>query len=319
VLSPGFDLPGAPNLSITGFDQTGLTPPEGREDITGHLTDVASYSVGSHQFRFGGEFRRAQLKEFYHRHALGPSLSMDRKVRGRRTPPHPAQPPTRRAATSWLSPISWPVTPRAPASHWAILLVWSFVKDVNFFAQDAWQISRRLTVNYGLRWDYVGPLSDDQKDLSVFDPSLGGVVFQGGAISHVYPKDFKNFSPRVGFAYQPTGDSSLVVRAGFGVFFDRPNLNPFLDNRPSNGAPNGLEGNPAGPSPVDTHSGKHLSSSLASRSSRPEVRFAPPETAARRYTTSSPSIRNSALPTATATISTSKNHSVGRWSGRLAT
>jgi Carboxypeptidase regulatory-like domain len=67
----GFNLAGAPNLSITGFDQVGLTPPEGREDITGHLTDVVSYTTGKHQFRFGGEFRRAQLEEFYHRHALG--------------------------------------------------------------------------------------------------------------------------------------------------------------------------------------------------------------------------------------------------------
>jgi hypothetical protein len=43
-----------------------------------------------------------------------------------------------------------------------------------------------------------------------------------------------------------------VVRGSFGIYFDTPNLNPFLDNRPNNGAPNGLEGNPAGPSPVDT-------------------------------------------------------------------
>src|SRR6202167_4136472 len=67
----GFDIPGAPNIQITGFDGVGQTPPEGREDITGHLTDVVSYTTGKHQFRFGGEFRRAQLEEFYHRHALG--------------------------------------------------------------------------------------------------------------------------------------------------------------------------------------------------------------------------------------------------------
>jgi hypothetical protein len=252
VLSPGFDLPGAPNLSITGFDQTGLTPPEGREDITGHLTDVASYSVGSHQFRFGGEFRRAQLKEFYHRHALG-SFTFDGSQGPWAADAGTAGTAANAAGSNVLALADF-LSGDAESASIALgnptRLV--FVKDINFFAQDAWQISRRLTVNYGLRWDYVSPLSDQQKDLSVFDPDLGGVVFQGGAISHVYPKDFKNFSPRVGFAYQPTGDSSLVVRAGFGVFFDRPNLNPFLDNRPSNGAPNGLEGNPAGPSPVDT-------------------------------------------------------------------
>ena len=40
----GFNLAGAPNIQITGFDEIGLTPPEGREDITGHLTDVVSYT-----------------------------------------------------------------------------------------------------------------------------------------------------------------------------------------------------------------------------------------------------------------------------------
>src|SRR5882762_5164911 len=74
LLAPNFDatgLTGAPNIQISGFDGVGQTPPEGRQDVTGHLTDVVSYTVGKHQYRFGGEFRRAQLEEFYHRHGLG--------------------------------------------------------------------------------------------------------------------------------------------------------------------------------------------------------------------------------------------------------
>ena len=43
-----------------------------------------------------------------------------------------------------------------------------------------------------------------------------------------------------------------VLRGGLGLYFDTPNLNPFLDNRPGNGAPNGVEGNPGGPNPVVT-------------------------------------------------------------------
>ena len=85
-----------------------------------------------------------------------------------------------------------------------------------------------------------------------FDPSKGGLVFQGAGIDSVYPKDFHNFSPRVGFAYKVGQKGDFVVRGSFGTYFDTPNLNPFLDNRPNNGAPNGLEGNPAGPSPVQT-------------------------------------------------------------------
>jgi len=41
-----------------------LTAPAGREDITGHLTDVVSYTVGKHQFRFGGEFAGRSWKSF---------------------------------------------------------------------------------------------------------------------------------------------------------------------------------------------------------------------------------------------------------------
>ena len=91
-LYDGFNLAGAPNIQITGFDEIGLTPPEGREDITGHLTDVVSYTTGKHQFRFGGEFRRAQLEEFYHRHALG-SIFVRRLARsmGRRHRRHRQQ------------------------------------------------------------------------------------------------------------------------------------------------------------------------------------------------------------------------------------
>ncbi|HEY4784224.1 MAG TPA: TonB-dependent receptor, partial [Chthoniobacterales bacterium] len=247
-LSPNFDatgLTGAPNIAITGFDGVGQTPPEGREDITGHLTDVVSYTVGKHQFRFGGEFRRAQLEEFYHRHGLG-TLRFD----GTQGPWAGSANDSNVLSLAdflggYLNPNRSSIALGDPTR-----LV--FVKTFALFAQDAWQVSRKLTVNYGLRWDYEGPLGNDKKNLSVFIPSKGGLVFQGAGISSVYPKDFKNFAPRLGFAYKPKESGDLVIRAGFGIYFDTPNLNPFLDNRPANGAPNGLEGNPAGASPVDT-------------------------------------------------------------------
>jgi hypothetical protein len=251
-VSPNFDatgLTGAPNIQITGFDGVGQTPPEGREDITGHLTDVVSHTFGKHQLRFGGEFRRAQLEEFYHRHALG-NLIFDGSIGPWATAPSTVIPDNNVKSLAdflagYLNPTNSTIALGDPTR-----LV--YVKTFDLFAQDTWQVSRKLTINYGLRWDYEGPLGNDKKDLSVFDPAKGGLVFQGAGIDSVYPKQYKNFSPRLGFAYQPRGNGDLVVRAGFGVFFDTPNLNPFLDNRPANGAPNGLEGNPAGPSPVST-------------------------------------------------------------------
>src|ERR1017187_10001572 len=71
ALINGQPILGAPNLQIAGFEQVGITPPEGRNDITGMLTDIVSYNVGKHQFRFGGEFRQGRVDEFYYRHSLG--------------------------------------------------------------------------------------------------------------------------------------------------------------------------------------------------------------------------------------------------------
>src|SRR2546430_110159 len=62
---------GAPNVVITGFEQIGLTPPEGRNDVTGHLTDIVSYTLGKHQMRFGAEIRQGRVNEFYHRRGTG--------------------------------------------------------------------------------------------------------------------------------------------------------------------------------------------------------------------------------------------------------
>src|SRR5215471_1570003 len=64
-------LLGAPNITISGFDAIGLTPPLGRIDTTGHLTDTMSYTMGRHQIRVGGEYRRARLDVFYQRNARG--------------------------------------------------------------------------------------------------------------------------------------------------------------------------------------------------------------------------------------------------------
>ncbi len=240
-LVTGSTLHGAPNIQIAGFDPIGETPPEGRNDITGHLTDDLSWVIGKHQFKLGGEFRQAQLDEFYQRHALGTF-----KFDGTQGP--------------WSSGDS---RVAALADFLAGRVVTAsialgnpdrqvFVNTFDIFGEDAWQVTPKLNVNYGIRWDYEGPLHDSYKDLSVFRPNLGGtgIAVQGAQISNLYDPKYTNISPRVGLSYQVT--PSTVLRLGAGLYYDTPNLNPFLDNRPGNGAPNGVEGNPTGPNSVHT-------------------------------------------------------------------
>ena len=62
---------GSPNINISGFDSTGLTPPLGRIDTTGHIDQTFTYTVGSHEFRFGGDYRYSRLDVFYDSDAPG--------------------------------------------------------------------------------------------------------------------------------------------------------------------------------------------------------------------------------------------------------
>jgi hypothetical protein len=110
-----------------------------------------------------------------------------------------------------------------------------------FFVQDDWRITKRLTLNLGLRWDlYTAPVEIDNRQ-SNFDIATGALLVagQGGASSALVNTNYGNFGPRVGFAYQLTNDSKTVVRGGIGVFYfvDRGGIsNQLGQNPPFSGA-----------------------------------------------------------------------------------
>jgi hypothetical protein len=250
----------APNLKIANFDPTGETPPEGRNDITGQIADNLSWVKGKHEMKMGGEYRKVQLNEFYHRKAQGSFTFNGVGSNGEdlyslaglddadtQLVSDPAVASRAKSLAAFLEGQinSGSITVGDPER-----LV--YINTLAFFAQDSYQISPKFNVNYGIRWDYEGPLHDSKKDLSVFRPSIGGtgIAFQGDQTDSVYDPKYTNFSPRVGFSYQALRNT--VLRGGVGLYYDTPNLNPFLDNRPGNNAPNGVEGNPAGANPVQT-------------------------------------------------------------------
>jgi Carboxypeptidase regulatory-like domain/TonB dependent receptor len=248
---------GAPNLNIAGFEQVGITPPEGRNDITGMIADVVSYNWGKHQFRFGGEYRQAHLNEFYFFHSLG-KFNFD-GTQG----PWAGYCTANAAATGCTNALGQP-DPKifALADFLAGNVASSsinagnaerkiVVNALDFYGSDSWQVTRRLNLNLGLRWDYFGPLHNGSKDIAIFVPGRG-IQIQGAGLDGIFHKNLKNFSPRVGFAYQPTSREDLVVRGGFGIYYDQVNVNPFMDVRPPNNA-DGVQDNPAGPSPVSIY------------------------------------------------------------------
>jgi hypothetical protein len=242
----GQPILGSPQISISGFETIGITPPEGRSDITWHLTDIVSYSTGNHQLRFGGEFRQGKVDEFYHRHGTG--LFGFSGTQG----PWAAD-PTFNTATKALADF---LAGDVSTSSIAVGNPERFVQvnAFNFFAGDNWQVTKRLNLSLGLRYEYFGPLhSSASKDLGVYVDGKGLLV-QGNGIDSIFPADKNNFAPRIGFAYQPTAKNDIVVRGGVGVFYDQINMNPFLDYRPPSGFADGLENNPIGPDASSVYS-----------------------------------------------------------------
>ncbi len=250
VTSP--NLKGAPLIAISGFESTGLTPNSGRNDITGHFSDALSYTSGKHQMRFGGEIRQARIDSFYTTGGRGAFYFTGTQGPWSGLLNDPTVDSNIVALADFMAGFVHQSTIMRGNQERKVLM-----NSFDLFAQDAWQITRNLNLNFGLRYEYEGPIHDGQKDLSTFDPSKGGLVVVGQQISDLYPRYWKAFSPRVGFAYQPRGSSSLVIRGGFGLFFDTPAIVPFLDNSSSlaaasvaNNGPIGVEGNPAGTKPV---------------------------------------------------------------------
>src|ERR1700676_5218583 len=241
---------GAPNVRISGFEQVGITPPEGRNDITGMIADVVSYNTGKHQLRFGGEYRQAHLNEFYFYHSLGKFIFSGARgpwnVGTKKSPTCVVSDANVCALADFLAGFVDNSAINVGNAERKIV-----VNAVDFFGSDAWQLTRRLNLNLGLRWDYFGPLHNGSKDIAIFVPGRG-IQIQGAGLDGIFHKNLKNFSPRLGFAYQPTSREDLVVRGGFGIYFDQINVNPFMDVRPPNNA-DAVQDNPAGPSPVSIY------------------------------------------------------------------
>jgi hypothetical protein len=108
------------------------------------------------------------------------------------------------------------------------------------FGQDSWRIRSNLTLNYGLRWDFMEPWYEKYNQIQTFVPGQQSIVYPGAPTGLVFPTDpgiprtlspaRNTFSPRVGLAYAPSFHSGVLrtlfgedgqssVRASFGVFY----------------------------------------------------------------------------------------------------
>jgi hypothetical protein len=234
-----------PTLSFTNMFTLGPSPLATNYAQTNTYggSDMITWTKGSHTLKFGGEYKRQELDAPYF--DVFPSgeifyLGFTGNVFGDFL-----------AGLSGLSVIGSGTN----SLH-------NRANDFSVFFQDDWKVTPRLTLNLGVRYDYFGPIAETDGHFVGFDPSkavttpllipglglacpaapsscgsvvTGGFVQAGNGNLPGIPKvgnglvnpNYKNFGPRVGFAYQLGDSGKIVLRGGYGIFYDRPNMRLF--------------------------------------------------------------------------------------------
>lgn len=89
------------------------------------------------------------------------------------------------------------------------------------FAQDNWRVNQRLTLNLGFRWDLLTWPYEAHNKQATLDVTNGHVLLAGvnGVPRTIINQDYANFAPRVGFAYDVSGDGKTAIHGGYGIFY----------------------------------------------------------------------------------------------------
>jgi carboxypeptidase family protein/TonB-dependent receptor-like protein len=248
-------LRGAPTINLSGFAGIGPTQPQSRVDTTWHITDTLSLSGGRHQWKLGGELRFARL-----------DVSNEINKRGTFTFDGTAGPWAAGTAEQRALGATFSQSERVLAdflaglvspNNGARIVRGTLARDLrqnswDLFIHDTWRLSSTFSLNFGLRYTYVGILHDTDNTLTTFLPDHGIVTPGQEGLAHLYPRDPNNFAPRLGFAWQPSTASSWVVRGGYGIYYDLFHTTYFASNSISNSGASGVNANPGGADPVLT-------------------------------------------------------------------
>ena len=211
---------GLPKISVGGFSPIGATAsvPRNRVDTNWHFIDNYSWQVGRHDFKFGYEFRRTTINLVQNNNFRGKLSFNGDNLNDPLTEFLEGAPSGGSQASGY--------TNRHEAEN-----------NEGLYVQDSFRWNKRLTVNYGLRWDYFGVPSEKNNLFYQLTPANGGTLVQVGANggpSSLYNKDYNNFAPRIAFSYDLSGKGETVLRAGWGVFYDAFSQDIFLGHAPFN-------------------------------------------------------------------------------------
>ncbi len=211
---------GLPKISVGSFSVIGATSsvPRQRVDTNWHFIDNYSWQIGRHDFKFGYEYRRTSINIIQNNNFRG-KLSFNGDDLNSPLAEFLEGIPSGGSQASGYSN-------RHEAQN-----------SNGVYAQDSFRWTNRLTLNFGLRWDYFGVPSEKNNLFYQLTPASGGTLVQvggQGGPSSLYNKDYNNFAPRFAFAYDLSGDGKTVLRGGWGMFYDAFSQDIFLAHIPYN-------------------------------------------------------------------------------------
>ena len=205
-----------PVINVTGISGFGVGFAQGDFIQTNyHWRDVFTHIVGNHSLRFGVD------GVYYTGDALFATVHNQPNFNFNNILDLVNDRPQSEGTLSY-DPVSGKPSPGS----------YGYAQQVNgAFAEDTWKASKRLTVNYGFRFDDFGN-SHGALGLKFanFFPGSGSTFNQQVAdgafkvVSNAFNHRILGFSPRAGFAYVPYGNGKTVLHGGFGIFHDSPTL-----------------------------------------------------------------------------------------------
>ncbi|MBC8167707.1 MAG: TonB-dependent receptor, partial [Bryobacteraceae bacterium] len=200
-LAPGFSSL-TPGEGLANIGNNGILS-DGRDNKF-HISETLSWSKGRHFLRFGANGVRYQQNRFYsgNNGALG-TFGYSALFSGSQF------------SDFLLDQVSSKGVGQGDGRRWG-QRHWRF----GTFFQDDWKVSNSLTLNLGLRWEYTQPLYEVNDLQANVDLGTGRLRLAGkdGNSRALYDPYYKQFMPRVGFAWSPEMfNKRLVVRAAFGL------------------------------------------------------------------------------------------------------
>lgn len=178
-----------------------------------HVTDNVTWAVGRHLFRAGGEFGdfRRKGREFF-QHT--PQFSFNGT----------------RSGSGWGYADYFLGLPSSVSQVTPLKAETSRV-NVALNVEDEWKLSRRVTLNLGLRWEPFFPIHSVNDELEAFRPGQQSTIYPLAPTGLVFPGDsgvprgiidpqYDHFAPRIGLAFDPRGDGKTSIRAAWGLFYE---------------------------------------------------------------------------------------------------